>query len=81
MYHNFCIHSSTEGQLGTFQILAIINRAAVNIVVHVSLYVGASLGKMSISGMNGSLASTMFNFQRNRKTDFQSGCKLIQQCL
>ena len=45
MYHDTCIHSSTEGHLGSFQILAIINRAAMNIVVHVSLlYVGASLG-------------------------------------
>ena len=46
MYHNFCMHSSTEGHLGSFQLLVIINRAAMNIVVHVSLlYIGVSMGK------------------------------------
>jgi hypothetical protein len=35
MYHIFCIHSSVEGHLGSFQLLAIINKAAVNIVEHV----------------------------------------------
>jgi hypothetical protein len=32
MYHIFCIHSSVEGHLGSFQLLAIINNAAMNIV-------------------------------------------------
>ncbi|CRH42968.1 Uncharacterised protein [Chlamydia trachomatis] len=42
MYHIFCIHSSVEGHLGSFQLLAIINKAAMNIVEHVSfLPVGA----------------------------------------
>jgi hypothetical protein len=36
MYHIFCIHSSVEGHLGSFQLLAIINKAAMNIVEHVS---------------------------------------------
>jgi hypothetical protein len=30
-----CIHSSVEGHLGSFQLLAIINKAAMNIVEHV----------------------------------------------
>jgi hypothetical protein len=38
MYHIFCIHSSVEGHLGSFQLLAIINKAAMNIVEHVSSY-------------------------------------------
>ena len=37
MYHIFCIHSSVEGHLGSFQFLAIINKVAMNIVEHVSL--------------------------------------------
>ena len=37
MYHIFCIHFSVEGYLGSFQPLAIINKAAMNIVEHVSL--------------------------------------------
>jgi hypothetical protein len=36
MYHIFCIHSSVEGHLGSFQLLAIINKAARNTVEHVS---------------------------------------------
>jgi hypothetical protein len=37
MYHILCIYSSVEGHLGSFQHLAIINKAAMNIVEHVSL--------------------------------------------
>jgi hypothetical protein len=32
MYHIFCIHSSFEEHLDSFQLLAIINKAAMNIV-------------------------------------------------
>ena len=42
MYHIFCIHSSVEEHLGSFQLLAIINKAAME---HVSfLLVGTSSG-------------------------------------
>jgi hypothetical protein len=55
MYHIFCIHSSVERHLGSFQLLAIINKAAVDIVEHVSLLqVGASSGCMPRSGIAGS---------------------------
>jgi hypothetical protein len=47
MYHIFCIHSSVEGHLGSFQLLAIVNKAAMNIVEHVSiLQVGTSSGRV-----------------------------------
>ena len=74
MYHIFCIHSSVEGHLGSFQLLAIINKAAMNIVEHVSLLVGTSSGYMPRRGIAGSSCSTMSNFLRNRQTDIQSGC-------
>ena len=37
MYHSFLIHSSADGHLGFFHVLAIINSAVMNIGVHISL--------------------------------------------
>ena len=39
MYQSFLIHSSADGHLGCFHVLAIINSAEMNISVHVSLSV------------------------------------------
>ena len=63
MYHIFYIHSSVEGHLGSFQLLAIINKAAMNIVEHVFfLPVGTSSRYMPRRGIAGSSGSTMSNF-------------------
>ena len=63
----------------TVELLAMINKAAMNIVEHVSLLpVGTSSGYMPRIGIAGSSSSTMSNFPRNRQTDFQSGCNSLQ---
>ena len=75
MYLVFSIHYSVEGHLGSFQLLAIINKAAINIVEHVSLlYVAASSGHMPRSGIAGSPGSSKSNFLRNHQNVFESGC-------
>jgi hypothetical protein len=78
MYHIFYIHPSVEGHPGSFQLLAIINEAAMNIVEHVSLLPVGTSGYMQRRGIAGSSSSTMSNFLRNCKSDFQSGCKSLQ---
>ena len=57
MYHNFLIQLSAYGHVGCFHVLAIINRAAMNTGVHVSLSVLVSSMCMPSSGIAGSYGS------------------------
>ena len=61
MYHNFFIHSSVNGHLGCFHILAIVNMVSMNFGVHVPFRVVLS-GYMPSSGIAGSYGSFILNF-------------------
>ena len=63
MYHNFFIHSFVRGHLGCSHVLAIVNSAAVNNGIRVSILV--SLGYMSKSGIAGSYGGFIRSFLGN----------------
>ena len=57
MCHSFFIHSSVDGHLGFFYVLAIVNSAAVNTGVHVAFSVMVFSGYMPSNGVVGSYGS------------------------
>ena len=68
MYQNFFIHPSVDGHLGCFHVLAIVNRAAMNIGVHVPFSILVSSGYMPRSGNAGPYGGFISSFLRTLHT-------------
>ena len=66
MYHIFFVHSSVNGHLGSFYVLAIVNSAVMNIGVHVSFQIRIFARYMPRSGTANSIFRFFFFFF-NRK--------------
>ena len=64
MYCNFFIHSSVDGHLGCFQVLAIVNSAAMNNGIHVSFSILVSSGYMPRNGIARSCSSFIPSFPK-----------------
>ena len=62
MYHIFFIHSSVDGHLGCSHVLAIVNSAALNNGIPVSLSILVSSGYMPRSGIAGSYGGFIPSF-------------------
>jgi len=62
MYHTFFIHSSVDGHLGFFHVLAIVNSAAMNSGIHVSFSTLVPSWYMPWRGVAGSYGGFISSF-------------------
>ena len=86
MYHILVIHSSIDGYINYFCILAIVNNIATNICVHISVwaFVFTNLGYITSSQTTGSYGNSILNFTASHiQEKLKQMCtqKCIHKCL
>ena len=62
MYHNFFIHSSVNGHLGFFHVLATVSSAVMNNGIHVSYSILVSQGICLRVGLMGQMVVLFIDF-------------------
>ena len=78
--HIFFIHSSADGHLDCFHVLAVVDVAAMNIGIPVSFRVGVLSGCVHGRGMARPYGSSIFSFLRNPCPALHGGCTSLQSC-
>ena len=77
----FLIHWSVGGHLGCFRVLAIVNRAVMNVEAHVSFSILVTSGYKPSSGIVGSYGGFIPSFLRNLPVDLYQFSSAAQLCL